>query len=213
VFRGLCGLEVEPDGAEFAADSVTVEAIREDQEYQGQRVRLDGRLGSARVRLQIDIGFGDAVTPAAQDIRYPTLLDMPAPELKAYPKETVVAEKLQAMVLLGMANSRMKDFFDLAVLAREFEFQGDVLCQAIGATFKRRGTEVPGEPLALTPTFTGDVSKQTQWQAFLKRSGLEAGLDLATVVTGLRGFLLQPLDAVRGGNPFRYRWPPGGPWG
>jgi predicted nucleotidyltransferase component of viral defense system len=141
VFRDLCSLDVQPDGVEFAADTIAVEAIREDQEYQGQRVHVEGRLDNARVRLQVDVGFGDAVTPGAEDVRYPTLLEMPAPQLKAYPRETVVAEKLQAMVMLGMANSRMKDFFDLSVLSSEFDFQGAILCKAIGATFKRRGTE------------------------------------------------------------------------
>jgi hypothetical protein len=137
---------------------------------------------------------------------------MPAPELKAYPKETVVAEKLQAMVILGMANSRMKDFFDLSVLAREFEFRGSILCQAIGATFERRGTEIPAEPVALTAAFTGDGAKQAQWKAFLRRSGLDGSLDLATVVTVLREFLLHPLDAVRQGRAFESRRPAGGPW-
>jgi predicted nucleotidyltransferase component of viral defense system len=212
VFRGLCSLEVEPDGVEFAADTVTVEAIREDQEYQGQRVHLEGRLGSARVRLQVDVGFGDAVTPAAQAVVFPTLLEMPAPELKAYPRETVVAEKLQAMVMLGMANSRMKDFFDLWVLAAEFEFQGTVLSKAIGATFRRRGTETPVEPLALTAEFTSDGAKQTQWKAFLSRSGLDAAVTLEGVVAQLRNFLLGPLQAVRAGANFPAKWPPGGPW-
>jgi predicted nucleotidyltransferase component of viral defense system len=212
VFRDLCSLEVEPDGAEFAADTLEVEAIREDQEYQGQRVHVEGRLGNARVRLQVDVGVGDTVTPGPQHVRYPTLLEMPAPELKAYPKETVVAEKLQAMVMLGMANSRMKDFFDLSVLAREFEFEGPILCQAIEATFKRRGTEIPAEPIALTVAFTGDAAKQTQWKAFLRRSGLDGSLDLASVVTAMREFLLRPLDALRQGRPFESQWSAGGPW-
>jgi predicted nucleotidyltransferase component of viral defense system len=212
VFRDLCSLEVESDGVQFAADPIEVEAIREDQEYQGQRVHLEGRLGNAKVRLQVDVGVGDAVTPGPQHVRYPTLLDMPAPELKAYPKETVVAEKLQAMVMLGMANSRMKDFFDLSVLAREFDFEGPIICQAIGATFQRRGTEIPAEPVALTATFTGDATKQTQWKAFLRRSRLDGSLDLAMLVTVLREFLLRPLDAVRQGRDFESRWPAGGPW-
>jgi predicted nucleotidyltransferase component of viral defense system len=213
VFRGLCSLEVEPDGVEFAVDTIEVEVIREDQEYEGQRVHVEGRLGNAKNRLQIDVGFGDAVIPGAQDVRYPTLLEMPAPELRVYPKETVVAEKLQAMVMLGMANSRMKDFFDLSVMAREFTFQGAVLCRAIGATFKRRRTKIPIEPVALTAAFAGDRAKQTQWKAFLNRNGLDGSLDLSTLVAGLREFLLQPLDAVREGRTFESSWPAGGPWG
>ncbi len=212
VFRALCALEVVPDGVNFAADTVTVEAIREDQEYAGQRVHLEGRLGSAKVRLQVDVGVGDAVIPGPQDVRFPTLLDLPAPELKAYPKEAVVAEKLQAMVALGMANSRMKDFFDLSVLAREFEFNGALLCAAIAATFQRRKTALPAEPVALTATFTHDVAKQTQWTAFLRRGRLDGSLDLAGLVAALRDFLLPPLDALRQERAFAAHWPAGGPW-
>src|SRR6185437_12383451 len=114
-----------------SADSVRAEEIKPDEEYQGIRVYLDCRLENARVQVQIDIGFGDAVTPAAAEVAFPTVLDFPAPVLKAYPKETVVAEKLQAMVALGIVNSRMKDFYDVWFLAGRFNFEGPLLCEAV----------------------------------------------------------------------------------
>jgi hypothetical protein len=212
VFRDLCALEVEPDGLEFRGDTVAVEPIREDQEYQGRRVHVEGRLGNARVRLQVDVGFGDAVTPKPEEVRYPTLLAFPAPELRAYPRETVIAEKLQAMVMLGLSNSRMKDFFDLSILAREFAFHGEVLCNAIQATFARRTTEIPAEPLALTTVFTQETGKQTQWKAYFTRNQLDASLSLEEVVACLRGFLLEPINAITCGGSFGATWPAGGPW-
>jgi predicted nucleotidyltransferase component of viral defense system len=214
VFRELCAATIEEDALDFRAETVVVEPIREEQEYGGKRVRIEVRLGNARIDLQVDVGFGDAVTPAAQIVKYPTLLDMPAPELRAYPPETVVAEKLQAMVQLGIANSRMKDFYDLWVMAREFAFEGETLKGAIAATFSRRKTELPSAaPTALTPAFSGDSIKKKQWSAFLARSGLkdQAG-DLEEVVTVLRSFRLRPLSAAASGEPFLQRWKAGGPW-
>ena len=157
IFREVCDLAVEEDGLVFNAQSVRGETIKEDQEYEGLRLTLDCRLENARIPIQIDIGFGDVVTPAASELTYPVLLDFPAPVLAVYSRESVVAEKFQAMVMLGIANSRMKDFFDLWVLARQFEFQGPMLCQAIRATFERRRTPVPAEvPLALSAEFSND---------------------------------------------------------
>jgi hypothetical protein len=214
VFRDLCAVGGGDDGLDFLADSVAVEPIRADQEYGGQRLRLEVRLGTARVDLQIDVGFGDAVTPAAQTAIYPTLLDMPAPRLRAYPKETVVAEKLQAMVQLGMANSRMKDFFDLRILARQFAFTGPVLRDAIAATFTRRATALPDEaPVALTEAFAADTAKPKQWAAFINRSGLgQEAATLGVVVTELACFLLPPMTAAALRDDFHRSWPPGGPW-
>lgn len=124
VFRELCATTVEDDGLVFVAESVVAGQIREDQEYGGVRVKLVAMLERAKIPMQVDIGFGDAITPAARWHNYPTLLDAPPPRLRTYPRETVVAEKLEAMVSLGMSNSRMKDFYDVAVLARQFDFDG-----------------------------------------------------------------------------------------
>jgi hypothetical protein len=214
VFRELCQATDQDDALNFRSESVSVEPIREEQEYGGQRVRIDVRLGNARIDLQVDVGFGDAITPAPQVVEYPTLLGMPAPELRAYPPETVVAEKLQAMVQLGMANSRMKDFFDLWIMGRVFSFDGNTLRSAIAATFSRRKTELPSTvPVALTATFSNDEAKKKQWSAFCTRGGLkDQASELQEVVKMLGGFLLPPLLAATRGEPFAEHWPPGGPW-
>jgi predicted nucleotidyltransferase component of viral defense system len=143
VFDEILRLDVPEDGATFDVESLSVAAIRGGQEYGGVRALFDARVGSARIRMQIDVGFGDAITPAAEIVSFPALLDFPAPKLRAYPRETVVAEKVEAMVKLGMTNSRMKDFFDVVVLSRMFDFDGALLTRAIRATFVRRGTSLP----------------------------------------------------------------------
>jgi len=214
IFQRLCDVEVEPDGLMFDARSVRVAEIREGQAYQGQRVKLVGLLGTARIPLQIDVGFGDAVTPEAKEIDYPTLLDLPAPRIRAYPPETVVAEKLQAMVALGMQNSRMKDLYDLWIIARQFSFEGKTLVMAIGATFNRRHTELPlTMPTGLSDEFANDEYKITQWTAFLARSQLEgAGISLVQVINELRTFLMPVLDAAANSRDFADSWANGGPW-
>ena len=178
------------------------------------RITFEARLGNARIPIQVDIGFGDVITPGADAVTYPTLLDFPAPLLSAYPRETVVAEKFQALVDLGMTNSRMKDFHDLMVLCRQFAFQGPLLCRAVRATFERRRTTLPGEtPLALTAEFCGDEGKRKQWQAFLQKNKLDvSGTDLEQVTGVLREFLMPPVLAGAAGQAFEMSWPPAGPW-
>lgn len=172
-FRELAAMDLG-DGIVFDSGSVKVQAIREANACGGTRISLVGRIGTARCTLQVDVAFGDAVTPAPQTVAYPTLLqDFPPPRLRTYPVYSVIAEKLQAMVVLGQANTRMKDFFDLAVIARRTELEGATLAAAIAATFARRGTALPNEPpLALTRAFAGDFAKQRQWQAFLNKNRL-----------------------------------------
>ncbi len=214
LFRGVVEQDVIDDGLEFVTSSVRSEPIRQDQEYQGLRMRLEARLGNARISLQVDLGFGDVVTPAPMDVTYPTLLDFPAPKVRAYPRETVVAEKYQAMIMLDMANSRLKDFFDLWTLAREFDFAGPSLGRAILATFDRRRTELPkAPPLALTSEFFDDDSKVAQWSAFLRKNKLDAhGVKLAEVCAVLREFLVPPTMALVSRQEFDMNWPPHGPW-
>jgi hypothetical protein len=214
VFKAITGLAVEDDGLEFEPDSVRAEPIKEDQDYEGLRVHCEARLGQARIVLQIDIGFGDAITPKAEKIKYPTILEFQAPELQAYPRQTVVAEKYQAMVMLGIANSRMKDFFDLWILARAFAFDGPTLCRAIQATFRRRKTSLPTEPpLALTAEFGTDIAKVKQWQAFVRKGKLDVGdATLEKVCEFLSGFLVPLTKALVAVEPFEKTWPPAGPW-
>jgi predicted nucleotidyltransferase component of viral defense system len=213
VFRSLCAVPVDDDGLIFDADSVTVEPIREDQEYGGQRAKFIVRLGQAKISLQVDVGFGDAITPAAEEVEYPTLLGMDPPRLRAYPKETVVAEKVEAMVKLGLANSRMKDFYDVLVMSRTFEFDGAKLRSAISATFARRGTELPTEmPLALTTEFAADDQKRKQWDAFKKRSGLEGRMGELSAVTRELTEFFTPVLALARENGFMASWIPGRKW-
>ena len=215
VFHELCAATVDPDdGIHFQADTVRAEEIRKDANYGGIRVTLVGLLAGARCPVQVDVGFGDAVTPAPEPVDYPTMLpELPGPRLRAYPRYTVVAEKLEALVVLGIANSRMKDYFDLWVVARRMDFDGETLRQAIRATFQRRATPIPeGVPFGLTDAFAEDPQKQIPWRAFLARNVLEA-VALADVVGRLRGFLMPPLSAAaRVGELWSSRWNPGSGW-
>jgi len=213
IFREVCSVGVSEDGIAFDTESVQATPIREGQSYHGQRVTLTARLGKARIHVQVDIGFGDVVTPDAEQIEYPTLLELPAPRIKACPRETVVAEKLHAMVVLGIANSRMKDFYDMHVLSSRFDFAGATLVKAIQATFKRRKTEIPSEvPLALSKEFAQDKTKVIQWKAFAKKSGLSSIDDLELTISEMREFLLLPLKAAAGKDPVPNRWEAGGCW-
>ena len=214
VFRNVCSIDVEPDGMIFDVNTVEVAPIREEQEYQGQRVTLTAFLGKARIPVQVDVGFGDVVTPKAKKISYPTLLDYPTPSILACPRETVVAEKFQTMVMLGIVNNRMKDFYDLYVLARDFSFDGNNLVRAIKATFKRRKTDIPIElPLALTDEFGRDEVKSVQWNALVRKSGLKEGVpEFLELLSHLRDFLLLPMKAAAGHDPTPTSWAKGGPW-
>ncbi|MBC7392307.1 MAG: nucleotidyl transferase AbiEii/AbiGii toxin family protein [Variovorax sp.] len=186
VFRSICSIAVD-DGIVFDPGSVAGIEIRKDAGYGGVRIDVRATLDGARVALQVDIGFGDAVTPAAQPITYPTLLtDVPAPTLRAYPKATVVAEKLHAVTVLGMTNTRMKDFFDLWVLLHDTTLDDAELRRAIEATFTRRQTAMLGrQPIGLSDSFAEDTTKQVQWRAFLQKNKLQA-MDLAEVVRYVR---------------------------
>ncbi|OQZ07351.1 MAG: hypothetical protein B6D36_00370 [Planctomycetes bacterium UTPLA1] len=206
VFRNICTAELD-DGIHFQADSVHAEEIRKEANYSGVRVTLVGMLDGARCHVQVDVGFGDAVTPGPEAVDYPVILpDMPGPRLRAYPRYTVVAEKLEALVSLGIANSRMKDYFDLWILSRHTDFDGELLCKAIHATFERRKTLLPnGVPFGLSDEFAQDRQKQTQWQAFLKKNAL-GEIQLAELIAGLRAFLSFPLDALQQAAAFPLVW-------
>jgi predicted nucleotidyltransferase component of viral defense system len=208
-------MAVDEDGLVFDEASVRVMEIREDQRYGGRRVNMRGRLGKIRIPIQVDIGFGDAVTPKPKIERFPVLLDFPPPMLRLYPRETVVAEKADAMVQLGLVNSRMKDYYDLWVLMREFEFDGEPLRTAIVATFTRRKTPLPSAvPPGLTDQFGEDAQKQAQWTAFLRRIHAKTPYDatLKAVIHAIDVFLVPPLLAAGRSRPFTRKWSKGGPW-
>lgn len=195
--REICRIGVE-DGMEYDPDSITIEEIREDVRYGGLRVRLRGQLGRARISVQLDVCYGDVVTPPAQMAVYPTLLDdqLP-PRLRVYPRDAVAAEKLEAIVSLGMANSRMKDYFDLRALAREGLLESRHLGDAIAATFERRQTALPeGVPVGLSDEFARDTTKRLQWSAFLSKNRLDAP-PLEQVVAEVHQFLAEPLRLAR----------------
>ncbi len=190
VFQGVAAMPVVDDGIVFDPKSVQADEIREDNAYGGVRVRLMGKLGTAEIPVQIDVGVGDAVTPAPETATFPALLDFPAPQVRMYPVYTVVAEKFEAMVKLGIANTRMKDFHDVWFLSHRFEFEGPTLRRAIEATFARRQTNLSQSPEAFTDAFANDPTKQVQWAAFLRRNGLSGITDqFSEVVAVIRKFI------------------------
>jgi hypothetical protein len=216
IFRTFCKVSVEDDGLLFLADSVQVEQIRDATKYGGIRVTLLGNLAGARIPIQADVGFGDAVTPEPEQVDYPTLLEYPAPCLRVYPRETVVAEKYQALVNLGIANSRMKDFYDLWIIAHQFEFDGLTLSEAIRNTFARRQTALQKQtPSGLSSTFYSDKQKNLQWNAFLKKGMLFSTSpppSLEEVCNLLGTFLMPPTQTLENNQTFTGQWQPGGPW-
>lgn len=212
VFKEICAIETQ-DGVTFQPDTVHAAEIRKEANYAGVRVMLLGVIDSARCQIQIDIGFDDAVTPGPEDVEYPVMLsEFAAPKLRVYPRYTVVAEKFEALSSLGIANSRMKDYFDLWILAQHTDFKGDTLRQAVQATFDRRKTALTGQaPFGLTDAFAQDAQKQMQWQSFLKKNRLEA-LALNGVIAALTTFMLPVIEAASANTAFPADWRAGGPW-
>ena len=196
VFREVLGQEL-PDGVVFDTSAARVNRIREENEYGGLRIRATADIGGARVAVNVDVGFGDATEPPAEWLDYPVLLDMPAPRLRGYARETVVAEKFQAMVYLGTANSRMKDYYDLWIIGQAFEIDRSRLARAISATFARRGTAIPDEvPDGLSPAFAEDALKLQQWESFKQDLSVDPG-SLDGVVSALEAFLMPAAAAGR----------------
>jgi hypothetical protein len=213
VVSAVCGVAVTTDGIEFNRDSIEVSRIKEDADYEGVRVLFHATLARARIPMQLDIGFGDVITPGPTDVEYPTMLDFPAPVLRAYPKETVVAEKLEALTSLGLLNSRVKDYYDLALLSRMYPFDGEHLANAIIATFLHRRTTIEAEPIGLTKAYCDDPARVLQWRAFVRRSRFgEEAFDLTSLVDEIKLFLLPVLSKIAADNPFTARWKPGGLW-
>ena len=212
--RAICQQPVdEEDGLRFDAESVTGERTIEAADYAGVRVRFTAYLGAARIPMQIDVGFGDPLVPGPSPVQLPTILDFPPPELQGYSRESAIAEKLQAMVYLGEINSRMKDFYDIWLLAANFDFDGAVLAQAIHETFHWRQTALIANPVAFSDSFSQDSDKQAQWVAFLRRLRLEdAPATLRKAVQTISSFLQPVLQALSEGRRFDRRWSAGDHW-
>lgn len=203
----ICETKVEPDGLQFNTSTIQVDQIQEAAQYQGTRIRLVGNLGSVRIPMRIDISFADEVIPAEIEIEYPTLLDFPSPKMRGYTYESAIAEKLQAIVVLGSINSRMKDYFDIWLLSQEVEFDGLILQKAIETTFRHRKTEIPNDlPSGLSDEFAR--ASQRQWAAFLRRPNLSLGEfnELNKVVEVLQELLQPILVASNENRKFKKKW-------
>jgi predicted nucleotidyltransferase component of viral defense system len=205
IFQDLSKLEAEPDGLEFDPVHIRSERIKEDADYEGIRITMTAWLGKTRLTIQIDIGFADVITPAPERLDYPTILDFPAPHLYGYPPETVIAEKFQAMTVLGMANSRMKDFYDIWMLITNFAFDGRVIQTAIERTFENRSTELPdARHIVFSDEFA--ESKRDQWNAFSKKLRDENTIVMDQITATMRGFFFPVLHASQQGTAFKKKW-------
>ncbi len=213
IVRSVCEQAVEEDGLQFDAESVSGEVIAEEADYAGVRLRFRGKLGAARVTMQIDVGFGDVITPEPSLVDFPTLLAFPAARLLAYPRETVVAEKFEVMLRRGMLNSRLRDYYDIWLLSRSFAFAGPLLADAVRKTCQHRNTPIVERPLGLSPEFAGEVARQVQWNAFRRKSRLEdAPEDMLTLVDDVAAFLGPIAEAIGQEREFQYMWDPPSVW-
>ena len=213
VTKDICAQKVEPDGITFDLTSIRGEPITEDADYEGVRVRFHGSLGTAHFTVQLDIGFGDVVIPTPASLEYPTILDLPAPRIRGYSKESTIAEKFEAMVKLGALNSRMKDFFDIWLLSRQFDFEGQRLAAAIEKTFSTRRTDIQSGPIALTNSFAGDPAKVVQWRGFIRKNRLtNVPQDFGKVIKTILVFLGPVAKTLAAKKPFEATWIAPGPW-
>ena len=213
--EAVCQTPCPEDGVVFHPGTIQLDDIRHEQQYGGLRARIHGNLGRTRLHLQIDIGFGDVITPEREEQDYPTLLELPVPRLWTYPRETLVAEKLEAMVSLGTRNSRAKDLWDVACLARRFAFDGEILRTAIAQTFRHRRTSFGDErPLSLLPGYYEDATRSQHWQVLRRQIAADTDGPARLVDAGeeLRRFLGPVYDSLLADSPFTQAWPPGGPW-
>ncbi len=214
IFRGICAQEAPDDGLAFDSSSVRGQPIREASRYDGIRIKLLARLGNARIPLQVDIGFGDAIQPPPADIDYPTLLDFPAPRVKGYLRETVVAEKFEAMVARGSVTSRLKDYYDIWLLSQNFEFDLYQPAIALAATFEQRGTSLPVHtPPCLTRDFTSNPGRIRQWEKLVRRFDSGGSVPpLETAAARIETFLMPAVNATDTRPKSPATWTPGGPW-
>ncbi len=225
IAKAICRQPVEPDGVRFDVATVAGESIVEEAEYPGVRIKFGGNLGTARLAMQMDVGFGDVVYPAPKMITFPTLIDSPAPHIQGYSRESVIAEKFHIMVNRGMLNSRMKDFYDIWLLSRQFDFKGRFLAEAISKTFTHRGTSILPEfskdfssdfnvgALEILKRFAEDKAKAAQWRGFLRKNRLDIAPDnLEEVAKAIKGFMKPVSLALAAKKPFNKFWKAPGPW-
>ncbi len=213
VVREICDTPDNADGLHYDTSNLQAVAIKEDADYPGVRVTFLAYLQQAKIHMQIDVGFGDVVIPRPVKISYPTILGHEAPEIRGYPREATVAEKYEAMVKLGQLNSRIRDFFDVWLLSRQFDFDGQLLSHAMRETFANRGTEIDTDPVALKPEFSTDSVKQSQWRGFCRKSRIGiAPASLQEVCDAISEFLLPVATSLRAGQEFEQTWIPSGPW-
>lgn len=210
VFREIAQMDVQPDdGIRFETKTLRADPILDGSEYQGVRVRFAAQLDGPRIPVQVDVAFGDAVEPAPESEEYPVLLDLPAPIVRTYARHTVVAEKFQAIVALGMANTRLKDYYDLWRLARDYEFDGTQLTRSVLLTFDRRETVIPRTiPAGLTEEYLTDPSRDRQWRNLAERFGEAIQVPSFSKVGHQVWEFLFPVTV----DGFRGHWPAGGPW-
>ncbi len=213
VMKDACLTDVKPDGMSFDVDTVAAIRITEDAVYEGVRVRVRGSLGKIRVSIQIDIGFGDVIVPNASTVSYPAILDFPAPELKGYTMESTIAEKFQAMVKLGVLNSRMKDFYDIWFLSRTFDFKGELLGEAIEKTFEKRSTLVNPKAALFDPSFGTDRDKDVQWKGYIRKAKLTGAPERFEEIVLTVKLFLEPLaTSIAERKVFNHIWAAPGPW-
>lgn len=214
VIQAVCRIDnQEDDGVQFDSKTVKAVRIKEDAEYEGIRVTFMGHLGNAKIPMQIDVGFNDAVTPSPQIIDYPVILNSPVPQLRGYNRETMIAEKFEAMVKLGEFNSRMKDFFDIWLLSRQFDFSSVQLAKACRKTLSRRGTDLDELPYILKEKFAGANEKQKQWSAFIRKSRIDyAPEKFYAVTTQIRDFMEPIVSSIVASDTSNAIWTAPGPW-
>lgn len=214
VVKDICEVPVGPDGLTFDSKNVQGRKIKEDADYEGVRIKFLGFLERSRIPMHIDVGFGDIVYPKTKAVDYPVILDFPKPRLKGYPAESVISEKFEAMVKLGLLNSRMKDFYDIWLMMRQFEFSGLNLAEALKRTFEHRRTELPKtKPLFADEIYDEKSDRQILWKAFLRKNDIKhAPEKLAITAKEIEKFLIKPLDAIKKGNRFNAEWKASGTW-
>ena len=214
VIKDICNVVVDPDGLVFQSSTIKGQKIKEDADYEGVRIKFLGFLEHSRIPMQIDVGFGDVIYPKPKVIDYPVILNFPKPHLKGYPAESVVSEKFEAMVKLGLLNSRMKDFYDLWLMMNQFDFKGSYLAEAFKRTFEHRKAELPVDrPLFAEEIYNEKSDRQKLRKAFLKKGDIKhAPEKLVITANEIENFLIKPLGAVNKAQAFKAEWKAPGPW-